>query len=36
MSAEKFGAFLLSAFKCMAEASEPGCMAYVAMSAQEW
>jgi len=36
MSAEDFGAFLLSAFKCMAEASEPGCMTYVAMSSQEW
>ena len=36
MSTEKFGAFLLSAFKCMAGVSEPGCMAYVAMSAQEW
>jgi DNA modification methylase len=36
MSTEQFGAFLLSAFKCMAEVSEPGCMVYVAMSAQEW
>jgi DNA modification methylase len=36
MSTEQFGTFLLSAFKCMAEVSEPGCMVYVAMSAQEW
>ncbi len=36
MSTEQFGAFLLTAFKCMAEVSEPGCMVYVAMSAQEW
>ena len=36
MSADDFGAFLLSAFKCMAEVSEAGCMVYVAMSAQEW
>ena len=36
MSTEQFGAFLLAAFKCMAAASEPGCMVYVAMSAQEW
>ena len=36
MSAEQFGTFLLAAFRCMAEASEPGCMTYVAMSAQEW
>jgi len=36
MSTEKFGAFLLAAFKCMADVSEPGCMTYVVMSAQEW
>lgn len=36
MSTEDFGAFLLAAFMCMAEASEPGCMTYVVMSAQEW
>jgi len=36
MSAEKFGSFLASAFKCMAAVSEPGCMTYVVMSAQEW
>jgi len=36
MSAEDFGAFLFSAFKCMAAVSEPGCMTYVVMSAQEW
>ena len=36
MSTEQFGAFLLSAFRCMAAVSEPGCMTYVVMSAQEW
>jgi len=36
MSTEQFGAFLLAAFKCMADVSEPGCMTYVVMSAQEW
>ena len=36
MSTEQFGAFLLSAFKSMAEVSEAGCMTYVVMSAQEW
>jgi DNA modification methylase len=36
MSTEQFGAFLLAAFQCMASVSEPGCMAYVVMSAQEW
>jgi DNA modification methylase len=36
MSAEQFGAFLLAAFRCAAAVSEPGCMAYVVMSAQEW
>jgi len=36
MSTEQFGAFLLAAFKCMAAVSEPGCMTYCVMSAQEW
>jgi len=36
MSTEEFGAFLLRAFNCMREVSEPGCMTYVVMSAQEW
>lgn len=36
MSTERFGAFLLAAFRAMAGVSEPGCMAYVVMSAQEW
>ncbi len=36
MSTEAFGAFLLRAFTCMKEVSEPGCMTYVVMSAQEW
>ena len=36
MSTEAFGAFLLGAFTCMKEVSEPGCMTYVVMSAQEW
>ncbi|MCL2343361.1 MAG: site-specific DNA-methyltransferase, partial [Firmicutes bacterium] len=36
MSTDKFGAFLLSAFKCVAEVSESGCMMYCVMSAQEW
>lgn len=36
MSTEAFGAFLLQAFTCMREVSEPGCMTYVVMSAQEW
>jgi len=36
MSTEQFGAFLLAAFQCMASVSEPGCMTYVVMSAQEW
>jgi len=36
MSTDKFGAFLLSAFKCVSEVSEPGCMMYCVMSAQEW
>ena len=36
MSTEEFGEFLLRVFGCMKEASEPGCMTYVVMSAQEW
>jgi len=36
MSTEQFGAFLLSAFQAMKDVSEPGCMIYVVMSAQEW
>jgi DNA modification methylase len=36
MSTEQFGAFLLSSFQAMRDASEPGCMVYVVMSAQEW
>lgn len=36
MSTEAFGAFLLRAFTCMKAVSEPGCMTYVVMSAQEW
>ncbi|MDL2319384.1 site-specific DNA-methyltransferase [Eubacteriales bacterium OttesenSCG-928-A19] len=36
MSTEQFGVFLLSAFQNMGEVSEPGCMTYVVMSAQEW
>ena len=36
MSTEKFGAFLMSSFSAMKEASEPGCMTYIVMSAQEW
>jgi DNA modification methylase len=36
MSTEDFYAFLLSAFKCMAGVSEPGCVVYICMSAQEW
>ncbi len=36
MSTEEFGDFLLRVFGCMKEASEPGCMTYVVMSAQEW
>ena len=36
MSTEDFGAFLLQAFKCMADHSEQGCMTYVVMSSQEW
>ncbi|MCL2215417.1 MAG: site-specific DNA-methyltransferase [Defluviitaleaceae bacterium] len=36
MSTDDFGAFLLAAFNAMATVSEPGCMTYVVMSAQEW
>lgn len=36
MSTEQFGAFLLGAFSAMREVSEPGCMTYIVMSAQEW
>lgn len=36
MSADDFYKFLLAAFKAMASVSEPGCMAYMVMSAQEW
>lgn len=36
MSTEDFGAFLFAAFKAMKEVSEPGCMTYIVMSAQEW
>jgi len=36
MSTDQFGAFLLSAFVAMKNVSEPGCMIYVVMSAQEW
>jgi len=36
MSTDDFFAFLSAAFKTMAGVSEPGCMVYVCMSAQEW
>ena len=36
MSTEDFGKFLLAAFTAQAAVSEAGCMAYIAMSAQEW
>ena len=36
MSKKDFYNFLLAAFKAMASVSEPGCMTYIAMSAQEW
>jgi len=36
MSTEEFYDFLLSVFKAMASVSEPGCMVYCVMSAQEW
>lgn len=36
MGTEDFKNFMYSAFKCMNEASKPGAMTYVVMSAQEW
>jgi DNA modification methylase len=36
MSSDEFYAFLLAAFKSMASVSEPGCVLYCVMSAQEW
>ena len=36
MGTEDFKNFMFSAFKCMNEASKPGAMTYVVMSAQEW
>jgi len=36
MSTEDFYTFLHAAFKNMAAASEPGCVSYICMSAQEW
>lgn len=36
MSTEDFYKFLLAAFRAMASVSEPGCMTYMVMSAQEW
>ncbi len=36
MSAEDFHKFLLAAFRAMASVSDPGCMTYMVMSAQEW
>ena len=36
MGTDDFKNFMDSAFRCMNEASEPGCMTYVVMSAQEW
>lgn len=36
MSTEQFGVFLMQAFNVMKRVSEPGCMTYVVMSAQEW
>jgi DNA modification methylase len=36
MSTEDFKDFMTKVFKVMAQASEPGCMTYVVMSAQEW
>lgn len=36
MGTEDFKDFMYSAFRCMNEVSEPGCMTYVVMSAQEW
>lgn len=36
MGTEEFKQFMISAFKCMNEASKNGAMTYVVMSAQEW
>lgn len=36
MGTEDFKQFMNSAFHCMNAVSEPGCMTYVVMSAQEW
>lgn len=36
MSTEDFKEFMYNAFKAMNNASKPGCMTYVVMSAQEW
>jgi DNA modification methylase len=36
MSTEDFKDFMMKVFKAMAQVSEPGCMTYVVMSAQEW
>jgi DNA modification methylase len=36
MGTEDFKNFMFSAFACMNEASKPGAMTYVVMSAQEW
>jgi len=36
MSTGDFYKFLLAAFKTMASVSDPGCMTYIVMSAQEW
>lgn len=36
MGTEDFKQFMNSAFHCMNTVSEPGCMTYVVMSAQEW
>lgn len=36
MDTEDFKEFMMGSFDCMREASEPGAMTYVVMSAQEW
>lgn len=36
MGTDDFKEFMSSAFKCMSNASDEGCMTYVVMSAQEW
>ena len=36
MSTEDFKDFMLKVFTTMSKVSEPGCMTYVVMSAQEW